>query len=156
MPSFSLRCCNCQFTQGCRLGWMSKEGRLRGRMGYHGTEPRGLLQERGSNGELFEGVWGSGGLWGVSSRRCHLLILVSQPTLFPGLHMQSITSSPHPGMAQEHRCSQNSLLRWSRHPQTRPASRRGTSSTRPKYKETMNLCKHIHKLEELRWKWWLW
>lgn len=55
-----------------REGLECWESRLREGICYHGqqgTEPWGLLQELGSNGELWEGEGSSGTFWGVSRQR---------------------------------------------------------------------------------------
>lgn len=73
-----------------------------------------------------------------------------EPTSFPGLQVQSISSSPHLGMGQEHICSRNILLKWSMHPQICPASRREMSSRMTKTQGDNEFVPTYTKLKETR------
>lgn len=117
-------------TQGCsQAGWAGK-GWSAGRAGSEeGSDTMGQnLRDCSRDWQQWGAVWGETGSGdcGVSegngtSSQMFIPPPTSgiEPTSLPGLQVQSTTSS---------RTHRNILLKWSRHPQTHPASRRETSS----------------------------
>lgn len=96
----------------------------------------------GQQWELSERERGSGSLWGVSRQWLKFTdVCTTSFCCLSPLHSQDCKCRASPALpsrngfqkhAQEHVCAQNTLLKCSTHPQTRPASRTETSSRKNK------------------------
>lgn len=126
-------------------------------LGQHGTEPQGCSRNWAAIGSCLRGreVLGARGVSAGNGSSSQMF--APPPTSAVSAHFIPRTAraehqqlSP-PGMASR------STLRNTEYtaqglntPTNTPSSQKRRSSRTPKHKGTMNLCKHIHKLEESR------